>query len=58
MNADMVSTACRGSKERVGCWPAARRTIMVSPIAREIPRTNAATIPETARRNDDPRRHL
>src|SRR4029453_17233566 len=48
MKADIVSTAWRGSKERLGCWPAARRTIIVSPIAREMPRTKAATMPETA----------
>ena len=48
MKADIVSTASRGSKERFGCCPAARSTIIVSPIAREMPSTNAATMPETA----------
>jgi hypothetical protein len=48
MKAVMVSAAWRGSNVRVGCWPIAISTIIVSPTAREIARTNEATIPETA----------
>ena len=48
MNAVIVSIGCRGSRSVVGTWPAAIRTIIVSPTAREAPSTTAATMPESA----------
>ena len=43
MNAVIASAASRRSKVRLGCWPIAIRTIIVSPTAREI-LANDATI--------------
>ena len=48
MNAVIVSTGPSGSSDSVGCWPAAIRTIIVSPTMREIARTKLAMIPDTA----------
>ena len=48
MNAVIVSIGSRGSKVIWASWPAAMRTIIVSPTARENPSTNAAMIPEIA----------
>ena len=48
MNAVIASAAARGSKVSFACCPIAISTIIVSPIAREIARTNEATIPDTA----------
>jgi hypothetical protein len=48
MNAVIVSTAWRGSNDRLGCCPAAMSTIIVSPTARETASTYDATIPEIA----------
>ena len=46
MNAVMVCMASAGLNVRVGVPPAAISTIMVSPIARLMPRTKAAMMPE------------
>ena len=48
MYAVMVSAGCVGFHVSVGCMPAAMATTIVSPIAREIPKTYAAAIPERA----------
>ena len=37
-----------GSSVRLGCWPAAIATTIVSPTAREMPSTKAAATPEIA----------
>ena len=47
MNAVIVSPASSGLNVSLGL-PAASTTIIVSPTARLMPRTNAATIPEIA----------
>src|SRR5215204_5744491 len=47
----MVSTGTRGSSVKVGFWPAAIATIIVSPTARDDASTTAATIPESAAGN-------
>ena len=48
MKAVIASAASRGSNVRLGCWPIAISTIIVSPTAREIASTNEAMMPETA----------
>ena len=48
MNAVIVSTGCSGFSDSVGCWPAAIRTIIVSPTMREIASTKLATMPDIA----------
>ena len=44
----MVSIGTNGLPVRRGCWPAAIATIIVSPIARDTARMNAAVMPEKA----------
>ncbi len=48
MKAVMVSIGLRGSSEVVGTCPAAIRTIIVSPTAREPASTIEATMPDMA----------
>jgi hypothetical protein len=48
MNAVIVDICSRGLKVIVASCPAAISTIIVSPIARDMARTYAATMPETA----------
>src|SRR3989338_5419880 len=44
----MVSIGTKGFKVNLGCWQAAMATIIVSPTARDMAKTQAAQTPEKA----------